>query len=233
MQLVLSCSQILNALKQGYLFFSFVLFSLLIPFVHREEGIGQQARDALLLCMSLSKKNESVAQYIIQHSNVCPVSCWQSDLKMHLSILNFVFWNIIGCHPGVGHRFKWPLLSITKETNGGRRWLASAHSRWCHWFARACCFHELPWILQCCCQKCPSFSEESDAGISLSRIFGPCHGTCPAAGKANINNPVTERLIHIEEKHLHYFSCHIISLLLWNVSCLSSGVVLVHKQNII
>lgn len=51
----------------------FVLFSLLIPFVHREEGIGQQARDALLLCMSLSKKNENVAQYITKHSNVCPV----------------------------------------------------------------------------------------------------------------------------------------------------------------
>jgi hypothetical protein len=52
----------------------FVIFTLLIPFVHREGGIGQQARDALLLCMSLSKKNENVGSYIAEHSNVCPVS---------------------------------------------------------------------------------------------------------------------------------------------------------------
>lgn len=51
----------------------FVIFTLLIPFVHREGGIGQQARDALLLCMSLSKKNENVGSYIAEHSNVCPV----------------------------------------------------------------------------------------------------------------------------------------------------------------
>ncbi|KAJ9590796.1 hypothetical protein L9F63_016182, partial [Diploptera punctata] len=51
----------------------FVIFTLLIPFVHREGGIGQQARDALLLCMSLSKKNENVGLYIAEHSNVCPV----------------------------------------------------------------------------------------------------------------------------------------------------------------
>jgi hypothetical protein len=51
-----------------------MIFTLLIPFVHREGGIGQQARDALLLCMSLSKKNETVGSYIAEHSNVCPVS---------------------------------------------------------------------------------------------------------------------------------------------------------------
>jgi len=51
----------------------FVIFNLLIPFVHREGGIGQQARDALLLCMSLSKKNENVGSYIAENSNVCPV----------------------------------------------------------------------------------------------------------------------------------------------------------------
>lgn len=52
----------------------FVIFTLLIPFVHREGDIGQQARDALLLCMTLSKKNENVGSYIAEHSNVCPVS---------------------------------------------------------------------------------------------------------------------------------------------------------------
>ncbi|KAK6626133.1 hypothetical protein RUM43_006438 [Polyplax serrata] len=51
----------------------FLLFSLLVPFVHREGSIGQQARDALLLCMSMSKKNDLVGSYIVEHSNVCPV----------------------------------------------------------------------------------------------------------------------------------------------------------------
>ncbi|XP_022255157.1 FTS and Hook-interacting protein-like [Limulus polyphemus] len=51
----------------------FLIFSLLIPFVHREGAIGQQARDALLLCMALSGENESVGLYIAEHSNFCPV----------------------------------------------------------------------------------------------------------------------------------------------------------------
>ncbi|KAK7070811.1 hypothetical protein SK128_016146, partial [Halocaridina rubra] len=51
----------------------FMIFSLLLPFVHREGGIGQQARDALLLCMALSASHSSVGQYIAQHSNFCPV----------------------------------------------------------------------------------------------------------------------------------------------------------------
>ncbi|CAH1153647.1 unnamed protein product [Phaedon cochleariae] len=48
---------------------SFIIFSLLIQFVHREDSIGMRARDALLLCMSLSKKNNKVAVYIAEHSN--------------------------------------------------------------------------------------------------------------------------------------------------------------------
>lgn len=48
---------------------SFIIFSLLIPFVHREDSIGMKARDALLLCISLSKKNKRVAVYIAEHSN--------------------------------------------------------------------------------------------------------------------------------------------------------------------
>ncbi|XP_076182942.1 FHIP family protein AGAP011705 isoform X2 [Ptiloglossa arizonensis] len=51
----------------------FIIFSLLIPHVHREGGVGQQARDAMLLCMSLSKKNDEVGVYIADHSNICPV----------------------------------------------------------------------------------------------------------------------------------------------------------------
>lgn len=52
-----------------FLVFSFIIFSLLIPFVHREDSTGMRARDALLLCMSLSKKNKRVAIYIAEHSN--------------------------------------------------------------------------------------------------------------------------------------------------------------------
>ncbi|GLG93181.1 UPF0518 protein AGAP011705 [Gryllus bimaculatus] len=51
----------------------FIIFSLLIPFVHREGAVGQQARDALLLCMTLSKQHEGVGRYIAQESNVCLV----------------------------------------------------------------------------------------------------------------------------------------------------------------
>lgn len=48
---------------------TFIIFSLLLPFVHREDSIGMRARDALLLGMSLSKKNNEVASYIADHSN--------------------------------------------------------------------------------------------------------------------------------------------------------------------
>lgn len=51
----------------------FVIFSLLLPYVHREGGVGQQARDALLLCMALSASHTAVGQYIAQHSNFCHV----------------------------------------------------------------------------------------------------------------------------------------------------------------
>lgn len=70
-----------------------MIFSLLLPFVHREGGIGQQARDALLLCMALSASHTSVGQYIAQHSNFCPVSSlfyimyfWQVYLQLPLFV---------------------------------------------------------------------------------------------------------------------------------------------------
>ncbi|XP_053985299.1 FHIP family protein AAEL005291 isoform X2 [Hylaeus volcanicus] len=53
--------------------YRFIIFTLLIPHVHREGGVGQQARDAMLLCMSLSKRNDEVGVYIADHSNICPV----------------------------------------------------------------------------------------------------------------------------------------------------------------
>lgn len=41
--------------------------------MHREGSIGHQARDALLLCMSLSQKNSNIGEYIAFHSSICPV----------------------------------------------------------------------------------------------------------------------------------------------------------------
>ncbi|CAD7081204.1 unnamed protein product [Hermetia illucens] len=52
---------------------NFIIFSLLIPYVHREGTLGHQARDALLLCMSLSQKNSNVGTYIAQYSSMCPL----------------------------------------------------------------------------------------------------------------------------------------------------------------
>nr|XP_020760377.1 FTS and Hook-interacting protein isoform X3 [Odocoileus virginianus texanus] len=50
-----------------------LLFSRLVPFVHREGSLGQQARDALLLLMALSAGSPTVGRYIADHSYFCPV----------------------------------------------------------------------------------------------------------------------------------------------------------------
>ncbi|KAL7404848.1 hypothetical protein ABVT39_019811 [Epinephelus coioides] len=52
---------------------NFLIFSLLIPYIHREGTVGQQARDALLLIMSLSAENERVAKHIAENTYFCPV----------------------------------------------------------------------------------------------------------------------------------------------------------------
>nr|XP_039249033.1 FTS and Hook-interacting protein-like [Styela clava] len=51
---------------------NFLIFSLLIGFIHREGSIGQQARDALLLCITMSCENERIAEYIVK-TDFCPV----------------------------------------------------------------------------------------------------------------------------------------------------------------
>lgn len=59
-----------------------IIFSLLIPFIHHEGVLGQQARDALLLIMAMSASNHAVAKSITDNSYFCPVrlargrSCW-------------------------------------------------------------------------------------------------------------------------------------------------------------
>ncbi|KAJ6652323.1 hypothetical protein lerEdw1_012733 [Lerista edwardsae] len=50
-----------------------LVFSLLVPFIHHEGPVGQQARDALLLLMAMSAGSGTVAQYITEHSYFCPV----------------------------------------------------------------------------------------------------------------------------------------------------------------
>uniref|UniRef100_UPI00398F2F09 FHF complex subunit HOOK-interacting protein 1B n=2 Tax=Pristiophorus japonicus TaxID=55135 RepID=UPI00398F2F09 len=50
-----------------------LIFSILIPFIHREGLIGQQARDALLLLMAISAGNSTVGHYIAENSYFCPV----------------------------------------------------------------------------------------------------------------------------------------------------------------
>ncbi|XP_032916919.1 FHF complex subunit HOOK interacting protein 1A isoform X2 [Catharus ustulatus] len=52
---------------------NFLIFSLLIPFIHREGRVGQQARDALLFIMSLSAENNLVANHIAENTYFCPV----------------------------------------------------------------------------------------------------------------------------------------------------------------
>uniref|UniRef100_A0A8B9F790 Family with sequence similarity 160 member A1 n=1 Tax=Amazona collaria TaxID=241587 RepID=A0A8B9F790_9PSIT len=52
---------------------NFLIFSLLIPFIHREGTVGQQARDALLFIMSLSAENNVVAKHIAENTYFCPV----------------------------------------------------------------------------------------------------------------------------------------------------------------
>ncbi|KAK2863266.1 hypothetical protein Q5P01_002799 [Channa striata] len=52
---------------------NFLLFSLLIPYTHRQGSVGQQARDALLLIMSLSATEPRVAHHIAENTYFCPV----------------------------------------------------------------------------------------------------------------------------------------------------------------
>jgi hypothetical protein len=55
----------------------FLVFSLLIPYVHREGLIAQQARDDLLLIMSMSSSLDIIGKYIVDKSDFCPVIIFQ------------------------------------------------------------------------------------------------------------------------------------------------------------
>lgn len=93
----------------------------MIPHVHREGGIGQQSRDAMLLCMSLSKKNDEVGLYIADQSNICPVNYIYYCKRIPRNKTNNVVesYNIKGkCYISLGtsYRFEWSLFFVTTKT---------------------------------------------------------------------------------------------------------------------
>lgn len=50
----------------------YLVFSLIL-YIHRDGRVGQQAREALLLIMTLSNKYPHIGKYISDHSHLCPV----------------------------------------------------------------------------------------------------------------------------------------------------------------
>ena len=51
----------------------FLIFSILVDFLHRDGIVGHHARDAILLVMSLSKKHDDVGRHIAKSTSFCPV----------------------------------------------------------------------------------------------------------------------------------------------------------------
>ncbi|VDN04149.1 unnamed protein product [Thelazia callipaeda] len=51
----------------------FLVFNLLIPYLYDSGDIGQLARDALLLILSVSQRMKHIASFIASKSNFCPV----------------------------------------------------------------------------------------------------------------------------------------------------------------
>uniref|UniRef100_UPI00358F6C54 FHF complex subunit HOOK-interacting protein 1B isoform X2 n=1 Tax=Myxine glutinosa TaxID=7769 RepID=UPI00358F6C54 len=49
------------------------VFTLLISYIHRDGQLGQQARDAMLLVMTLSTENDLLGRRITKESDFCPV----------------------------------------------------------------------------------------------------------------------------------------------------------------
>lgn len=94
-----------------------LLFSLLVPFVHHEGVVGQQARDALLLLMAMSAGSHTVARYITEHSYFCPVRRAGVALPSRRSPAGFPLpaegrcWcplpRWFGWHPGVFRSLSW------------------------------------------------------------------------------------------------------------------------------
>ncbi|XP_018645631.1 hypothetical protein Smp_149080 [Schistosoma mansoni] len=50
-----------------------MIFSLLVPLVHRNDPLGDSARDSLLIIFGLSNKDDSLGQYLAYESDICPI----------------------------------------------------------------------------------------------------------------------------------------------------------------
>lgn len=158
--------------------------------------MGQQARDAMLLCMSLSKKNDEVGLYIADHSNICPVSNlmniqsemyqqkeWQAFVRVKVTkcicSINVFFYLCLG----ISYRIEWTLFGASKKAwyRNGR--LASIDAGWCKWITRPYTTHEFSGILQRGCPSSASNGAETVAWIFISRFFNTCHGSSFVTGK--------------------------------------------------
>ena len=51
----------------------FPVFCALIPYMHRTGRVGARARDALLLCMELTRSRPEVGRYMVRSSSFCQV----------------------------------------------------------------------------------------------------------------------------------------------------------------
>lgn len=91
-----------------------LIFSLLVPFIHRDGAIGQQARDALLLVMAASASHEVVARYIAENSYFCPVRDSAPE-KLYSGLItsgfSFVSYSTITC-PAVNLLFSLLMQSL-------------------------------------------------------------------------------------------------------------------------
>ncbi|KAJ1357502.1 hypothetical protein KIN20_015667 [Parelaphostrongylus tenuis] len=67
----------------------FIVFSLLIPYLYEQNDVGQLARDALLLILSVSTNHEKIAKFVAYKSAFCPV----------------VATGLSGCFSQLGHIF--------------------------------------------------------------------------------------------------------------------------------
>ncbi|RTG84189.1 uncharacterized protein DC041_0006436 [Schistosoma bovis] len=50
-----------------------MIFSLLVPLVHRNDPLGDSARDSLLIIFGLSNKDDCLGQYLAYESDICPI----------------------------------------------------------------------------------------------------------------------------------------------------------------
>ena len=73
------CSRLRDSMELIEVFFNakedkFIIFSILLRFLHVDGHVGSQARDALLLCISLSKTHEGIGKFIATGTDFCQVS---------------------------------------------------------------------------------------------------------------------------------------------------------------